>query len=335
MSTLTKTRENPFNGFSLKPMRSRKKKGLLFYSLVIALPVLQFLIFYIGVNFNSILLAFSKHAYNVDGGSHTDYFAAGFENFANAFKMLEAIDGWSLFANSLLMIACELLISLPLAVIFSFYVYKKYFGSKLFKVVLFMPQIVSVMVFSILFKYISNDVVAGLADIMGNTALVNGGFLNNPDKMISLITIIFYNVWISFGVNVVMITGSMGSINPSLVEAAQLDGCSPIREFWHVTLPLVWPTFTTFVVVSLTGLFVNQMNLYSLFSSNANVQVTSLGYQLYIAGQGAGLDRISEAGALKLNYYELSAMGLTFTLILLPIVMGVRYLMRKFGPSVD
>ncbi len=332
--TLAKKQKNAI-GFTPKPMRSRKKKGLLFYSLMIALPILQFCIFYIGVNFNSILLAFSEHAYHQDGGGYTSYFTAGFDNFAKAFDMLKAIDGWELFTNSLLMIVCELGISLPLAVIFSFYVYKKYHGSKLFKVVLFMPQIVSVMVFSILFKYISNDVVTEFAIKAGNAVLADGGFLNNPNKLISLATIIFYNIWISFGVNVVMITGSMSSINPSLVEASQLDGCSPIREFWHVTLPLVWPTFTTFVVVSLTGLFVNQMNLYSLFSSNADVHVSSLGYQLFIASQDAGLDKISAASALHLTYYELSALGLTFTLILLPIVMTVRYLMRKLGPKVD
>ncbi len=335
MSTLTKTKGSAAADFAPKQMRSRKKKGLLFYSLVIILPVLQFIIFYIGVNFNSILLAFSKHVYSPDGGSYTQYFGAGFDNFVAAFDMFIEIEGWNMFRNSLLMIACELCISLPLAVIFSFYVYKRYFGSKLFKIVLFMPQIVSVMVFSILFKYITQDVAAVLAENAGNEALANGGLLNNPETWISLLTIIFYNIWISFGVNVVMITGSMSSINPSLVEAAQLDGCSPIREFWHLTLPLVWPTFTTFVVVSLTGLFVNQMNLYSLFSSNAPTAVTSLGYQLYIAGQGAGLTQISDGGALKLTYYELSAMGLVFTLILLPIVMGVRYLMRKLGPSVE
>ncbi len=307
---------------------SKSTKRLIFYCLVVALPVLQFCVFYVGVNINSILLAFSKHFIRPEGGYKIEYFAAGFDNFKKAFEMVKQIDGTRLLTNSLSMIGCEVLIGLPLAVIFSFYIYKRFPFARVFKVVLFMPQIVSVMVFSILFKYVTNDLWSKLFD-------VDGGLLNNVNENISFGTILFYNVWISFGVNVIMFSGSMSSIDPSLSEACQLDGASILQEFWYVTLPMIWPTFTTFVIVSLTGLFVHQMNLFSLFSANASTRVSSFGYQLYVAGQSAGLNSVAMVGALKLNYYELSALGLSFTMITLPIVLFMRWGMRKIGPSVN
>ncbi len=310
-----------------KKFGSQTKKRLLFYCAIIFLPVLQFAVLYVGVNLNSILLAFAKHETLPEGGYVTHYFAAGFDNFKVAWNRIAEINGAEMLRNSLLMIACDLFISLPLAVLFSFYIYKNYFGSKVFKVALFVPQIISVMVFSVLYKYLTNDVVSKLTGI-------EGGWLNNADQWVSLITVLFYNVWISFGVNVIMITGSMSSINPSLVEACHLDGANTFQEFWHVTLPLIWPTFTTFVVVSLTGVFVNQLNLYSLFSNTASPMISSFGYQLFLEGQSAGLNKPG-GGAFQLDFYALSALGLSFTVILLPIVLGTRYLMRKFGPSVD
>ena len=61
--------------------KTAKRREMLFYILMIALPVLQFCIFYIGVNFNSILLAFQTY----DREGNTFRFA-GFENFVFQFR---------------------------------------------------------------------------------------------------------------------------------------------------------------------------------------------------------------------------------------------------------
>ncbi len=305
-------------------MRTKQKYRLIFYCLVIALPLLQFCVFYVGVNLNSILLAFSTY----DGKGGTNYFAAGFGNFAEAFRMLGNFDSGRVLSNSVLATLCEILISLPLALIFSFYIYKKFPCHKLFKVVLFLPQLVSITVFSSIFMYLTES-VCKLLEI--------DPLLEHSDRVVRLVSVLFFNIWISFGVNIIMFTGSMSSIDPSLTEASQLDGASVLQEFWYVALPLIWSTFTTFLVVSLTGLFVNQLNLYSLYSSRAGTENSTFGYLLFIAGQGAGLDKAFADNGFQLNldYYGLSALGLTFTCITVPIALGARKLLRAFGPSVE
>ena len=117
-----------------RKIMNKKKKRLIFYIAVIALPVLQFAIFYLYVNFNSVILAFQKYVPPAEGEVGFKKVFANFDNFKVAFATLA--NGWNMIANSLRMIACELFIGLPLALLFSFYVYKKFFLSGLFKVML-------------------------------------------------------------------------------------------------------------------------------------------------------------------------------------------------------
>ena len=304
-----------------RKIMNKKKKRLIFYIAVIALPVLQFAIFYLYVNFNSVILAFQKYVPPAEGEVGFKKVFANFDNLKVAFATLA--NGWNMIVNSLRMIACELFIGLPLALLFSFYVYKKFFLSGLFKVMLFMPQIISSIIFVMLFRYIANDVYL---------AVFKTEWGSSPTFSTRMGTILFYNIWISFGVNVMMFTGAMTAIDESIVEAAQLDGANLAQEFIHVTLPMIWSTFSTFVVISLTGLFSHQLSLFAFFSDGA-AELSSFGYYLYVASTKKIL--IEEPGLKWLTYSQLSALGIVLTAITLPIVLGTRKIMSKFGPSAD
>ena len=99
---------------------TKKTKRLLFYIAVVALPIAQFCIFYLYVNFNSIIVAFQRYDLPAGGGTGYVKTFAAFENFKAAFKTL--FSSQKMVFNSLKMIACELFIGLPLALIFSFYI---------------------------------------------------------------------------------------------------------------------------------------------------------------------------------------------------------------------
>lgn len=307
------------NRATTQKITSKQTKRLLFYVAAVTLPLLQFLIFYLYVNINSIILAFQKYS-EIDG-AYVKVFAS-FENFGKAFQVIG--ESWNKISNSLKMIACDVFISLPLALIFSFYIYKKFFLHKTFKVMLFMPQIISGIVFVMLFKYIANNVYQ---ELTGKT-----GLLMSDDENVKTATVLFYNVWISFGVNVMMFTGSMSGIDGSIVEAAALDGASLIQEFFYVTMPMIWSTFSTFVVISLTGIFTHQLNLFAFYGEGAG-RLESFGYFLYIQS----LKPEDRTGVVKgtLTYSQLSALGLVLTMITLPIVLVSRKLMTKLGPSMD
>lgn len=304
---------------------TKKTKRLLFYIAVVALPIAQFCIFYLYVNFNSIIVAFQRYDLPAGGGTGYVKSFAAFENFKAAFGTL--FSSQKMVLNSVKMIACELFIGLPLALVFSFYIYKKFFMSKAFKVMLFMPQIISSIIFVTLFKYMAGDVYKAIFH-------AERGLLDvDAPQSVRMATILFYNIWISFGVNVMMFTGTMSGIDDSIVEAASLDGANLFQEFRYVTLPMIWSTFTTFVVISLTGIFTHQLNLFAFFSISAG-DMSSFGYFLFIKSLDPNNLRYNPM-TNNVTYSQLSALGLILTVITLPIVLVTRKVMEKLGPSLS
>ena len=111
-------------------------KNIIFCCLVLFFPLLQFAVFYIGVNFNSIFLSFKSFDY--DTGR---YAFAGFDNFKQViynFKELYVLQ--KSLTNSLILICCTLFIGISLSIIFSFFIYKKVFGHQVYRVILFLPD---------------------------------------------------------------------------------------------------------------------------------------------------------------------------------------------------
>lgn len=298
-------------------VKKHSRRQMRFYALMIALPVLQFVIFYIVVNFNSILLAFEE--YNVESGG---YVLVGWTTFKNAFgNYFSQIHLVRAIWNSLLLSLITLVVGIGGAVFFSFYIYKKYLGSKAFKVFLFLPSVISSVAMVLMFRYFVELGIPEAVEKLFGTEVQ--GLISN-DKT-GFATVMFFSIWVSFGPLILMFSGAMTSISPSVVESAQIDGITPMKELWFITLPLIWETFVTYVVVTVAGTFINQMHLFSFFSGSAEPKMYVVGYYLYCAIYGNSTT-LSE-------YPVLSAQGIMFTVVTIPATFLVRYLMRKFGPK--
>lgn len=291
----------------------------------VILPLIQFCVFYIYANSNMFVLAFQKYQAK-QGSLGYDVSFVFLDNFRMAWNFI--VENTFMIRNSLIKYVFCTLLSMGLSLIFSFYLYKKFFAHKFFKVILFMPQVISGMVFALIFKYIVTDVYTSIVTIITGSVDVVGLF-DNVDTRFP--TVIFFNVWTSFGVNIMLFTSAMNGINESVEESASLDGANIYKEFIHITLPLIFPTITSLLVLGLVGIFTDQMNLYTLFGRNGE-EMSTFGYYLYL--QSVDSDLISTKVGL-LNYSELSALGIILTIIILPITMTVKKLLEKFGPSVE
>lgn len=293
-------------------VRKNKKKqdGRLFYYLMFALPIIQFCIFYIGVNINSILLAFKS--YDALTG---EYSVVGFANF---FQFIENITadpalGYAI-QNSIIKYVCGWIFSTPFSLLFSYYIFKKKFAYKAMRVLLFLPSILSAMIMSLIFLNISGHILPafGLED-----------YLARVDTRFAMI--IFFNIWIGFGGGVLLYSSAMSSISPSIIEAAHIDGVGAVGEFFHIVMPGIYPTFTTFVVTGVAGIFIDQANVYNFYAEAADIHAYTIGYYLFtqIVGKAAGYT----------SYPYAAAAGLLFTAVAAPTTLLIKLLMEKFGPS--
>ncbi len=296
-------------------MSKSRRSDLLFYCLMLVFPVLQFCIFYIGVNTNSILLSFQK--IDLLSNSVTWTFDVIKDVFAEltSRSVLQMI--WrSIWTNGLIMI-----ISVPLGLLFAYYIYKKLPLANTFRVMLFLPSIISAIVMVTIYQFFVDRGIPAYWDFLFDKEL--GGLLSTPSTRYA--TLIFYNIWVCFGTSVLMYSNAMGGISPEMVEASRLDGATGIKEFWHVTLPMVYPTLTTFLITSVSGLFMGQLNLYSFYGNTAAPEVLNFGYFLYNETLKAN----------RAGYPRLAAMGLMMTIIIVPLTLLTKWLMEKYGPSED
>ncbi len=297
--------------------KEAKRGEYIFYWSLLILPLLQFLIFYVAVNANSFLLAFKR--YDSEG---FNFEWAGFDNFSLMFErlsmkgsMLQNAVGTSVKAYFLG------LINLPLSLFFSYYVYKKMIGSEVFKVVLFLPSILSGMVLGLLYQAFVDSVIPQFMWKHYQIKVFGDGWLSTDGtRFIAAFTFSFL---MGFGGHILMYTGAMSRIPESIVEYARLEGVGAFREFFTITFPLIFPTVGTFFILGVSGFFTNQLGLYTFFGSDSQ-SVQTVGYYVY---------RLVVGKSNSATYPEAASIGLFFTFIIAPVTLLVRYLINRFDPS--
>ena len=309
-------------------MRKQKLKTWGFYISVVALPLIQFCIFYIGVNFNSFFMAFQKFKPNsmVMESWSLENFITLYEEWVNGVTLKNALK------TSLFAFGVNVLLGMTSGILFSYYIFKKMPLHGLFKVVLFMPSIISSMVMTMAYQYFMEDGIIAIAEIFGKT--LEPGFMFSTESLIAskstsiitraLLSVVLYNVWVSFGTQILMYVGAMSGIPEGTIEAGQIDGVNAIREFWHIVLPSVWSTFVVFLTAQIAVIFTNQMSLMNF----GGVGVNTIGFHIF-----QNMERIirKEGDYPQLTIY--SSLGIVCSLIAIPITLGVRWLLTKFGPS--
>ncbi len=304
-----------------KIKKSFFNKKLLFYCCLIVLPLLQYIVFYIYVNINSIVMAFSAY----DKVSNTSTFI-GFNNFIEVYNTFfhskESVNFGIRFKNSIIDYLIKTVVGTGGSLFFSYYIYKKKLGGGLFKVILFLPHVIPGIVFTSIYRF---SVDTGLVNIFNRIVPENeriASFLSNANTVYG--TVLFFALFISFGMQTMMYLGAMNKINPSITEAGQLDGVSYGREFISITIPCIFSTIATFLVVGLTTIFTSDLGLYSFFSGNAPAEAQTLGYYLFRLTNNNKTNRV--------QWPFIASIGLIFTVIVAPITIGLRKLMTKFDP---
>ena len=313
---------------SAKKTLKRNTKRNLFFGVMIIVPLIIFIIFYGTINVNSLMLAFRKYE-AVEGQVGYKISFAGLENFKIVFKMLSYGENWKMVTNSLILWVFKLCVGLPMSIIFSYYVYKKMFGSRFFRVVLFLPNIISNLIMVYLFRYLVNN---AFVTVFG----LKLGLLDSPKT--NFATILFFNLWLGFAGQTLMFTSAMSSIDDSIVEAAQVDGITPVKELIYITIPMIFYTFTTFVILSIAEIFVDQMSLMTFYDKFSILPyLKTVGYYLFQQAYESEIipttHWLTNPDRGKLSYSELAAFGVMISAVIIPISFGTRKLLDAVGPT--
>ena len=291
------------------------------YILLMAFPLIHFCIFYIYVNANSIAMAFQI----ID--PKTLKIGWTFSSFSEQFEFLKTGYALSMLKISLLGYAVHLVVGVSLGLLFAYYVYKKRLFAGAFRVFMFLPSIIPAIVLVTIYRYFVDGALPALVTKVFRLSKTPQGLLEN--NATRLITILFYDIFVSFGTSVLMYTNKMDSIDPSVIEAAQIDGATEIKEFFRVVLPMTYPTISLFLVTGVAIIFMNQMFLFSFYGWKPVAGLETFGY--YFFRQTSTATTYND----KQMMCSLSALGLIMSLVAIPLTFIVRFLLNKFGPKED
>ena len=176
----------------------------------------------------------------------------GFENYR---KLFAEGDIWVYAKNTLVMwIMCfvpQILLSLLLGAWFSD-VRLKLKGSRFFKTVIYLPNLIMASAFAMLFFTLFSD--GGPI----NSMLMQIGLIHEPYKFLSNVwstrgLIAFMNCLMWFGNTTILLMAGMMGIDTSLFEAAEVDGATSKQVFFQITLPLLRPILVYVMITSLIG----------------------------------------------------------------------------------
>jgi ABC-type sugar transport system permease subunit len=291
--------------------KSLQKRKYLFIFLM-ALPALAgFAVWYVLVNTNAIIMAFRDQATG----------AYSLVNFRRLFE--DVTSGMSVILPALKNTIYFFLlytVVMPIIVYFiAYFFYKKLTGGKIFRIILFVPTIVSGIVISTLFK----NLVSPAGPLSYLLWKLNGNLL--PDYLhregSAVMVILLYCFWFGFTGNLLLFMGTMNRLPESVIESAKLDGANSMQELFYVITPMVWSTLSTIIILSLTGIFTASGPI--LLFTNGAYDTFTLSFWIFLQTKDGSL------------YNYPAAVGLTFTLLGLPIVFFVWWLLNKVQAAVE
>lgn len=175
----------------------------------------------------------------------------GFANFVRAFTRDPMF--WQSLVNTSYLAFAKLLLEMPLAIILAVLVNKKLKAASFFRVIYFMPTVMSVavvgIIFSIMFSAYNGIINALLQQV--NIISKNVDFF--AGRWSSLTVMLFVSLWTTFGINMLYFLMGLQNIPNELYESADIDGANTSQKFIHITLPLLAPTMQTVFLLSMLG----------------------------------------------------------------------------------
>lgn len=287
--------------------KSIQQKQTRFIWAYLAIPIVNFLVFWVYVNFDALTLAFR----NIDfAGGGIEYWTLN--NFKEIYKMFTeggggqnmAMYGWNTLKYWLL----STVWAIPHSILLTYAFHKKMRGYQIYRIILYLPSLIAAVALGGIFaSVITSQGLFGFA-------LRELGMKRIPSWFAEVeyanAALLFYNFFFGFMGQYILYSGAMANIDSEVLDAAYVDGVTMWQEIRYITIPMIWPTLGMTIITSFAGLF-GASGPILLFTSSLE-QTWTFGYWIF--------DQVR----VYQSYYMPAALGLCFTLIAFPIALLVR-----------
>ena len=306
-------------------LKNRKSRNRLFIFLMLLVPLIHFFTFSIYMNIDTFVMSMQS----VDRFGNRSF--SGFNNFINVFNDFYLDDAYNVLKkaliNSFLFFPVNEFIGLPLSVVCAYFLYKKIWGVKFFRVIFFLPSIISVVVLTMVYQFMFNSSFGPVDQILKSLGLGSlipaGGWLGTTRTSLPLVFV--YCIWSGIGYNIVLIQGAMSRVPYEVIESGTLDGIGVFKELFYVIVPMIFPTVSTMMIMGSTAVFtvfLQPMLLTGMENVNG-VKTVALLIVYY-----------TKSGAESMKIYA-ATIGVVMTLIGVPLILSFKWILEKVTPSVE
>ena len=194
-----------------------------------------------------LIMAFGLSFFDVPITMNTASFI-GFDNFIEAFhdaRFLNSLKITAIFTG--LEVPIQVLGALIVAAVIS----KNNLKNKFLRAVYFLPVICSATVIGIMWRMILHSNIGFITAALQSMGFGKINFMNTPGLTIFVVS--FISIWRSFGISAIIYVTAIQQVSPSLFEAAEMDGAGKIRQFIHITVPSIRPTFWYILMTRFAG----------------------------------------------------------------------------------
>ena len=281
-------------------MKRKELKGWLYL-----LPAMIFLGIFMVYPLIDVFVYSVEEGYN--SASQT-YFGVGLYNFSYVLHdtyFLQAVK------NTIILVLITVPLSTGLALLISLALNSIEKLKDLFQTIYFLPYVTNTLavglVFMILFK--KTAYTEGMINLLINRF---GGesidFIEGP-YWAKMFVLCFYTIWVVLPFKVLILTSALASVDQNLYNAAKVDGTSPLRIFYKITIPMISPMIFYLVITGFIGAFKAYSDAVALFGTDLNAagMNTIVGYvydMLY--GNSGGYPSYASAAAIILFAIVLS-----------------------------
>lgn len=156
-------------------------------------------------------------------------------------------------------------------------------GQGFFKVVFYMPNIITAASVAILFSALFGYPMGPVNDMLMSLGLIDGPFNFLDSKIAARLIVAFIQFWQWYGYTMIILISGVLGINPEIYEAAELDGANDIQMFFQVTIP----NLKTILLYTLITSMIGGLTMYDIpkLYSNGGPDSATLTTNIFIYNQ--------------------------------------------------
>lgn len=172
---------------------------------------------------------------------------------ANYQKLMTDAVVWSSLKNTFIYVLIIVPAVLFFTILIASFLNQDIIGKSVFRTIYFIPTVTMSAAVAMIWRWIYNGDYGVLNFILVKLNLEPVLWLSNKFTVVPAISVVA--IWMTVGLNIIIILAGMQGISKTFYEAAQIDGATGIQQFFKITIPLLTPTIFFVLITTLIGTF--------------------------------------------------------------------------------